>query len=269
LPGKKEVKVQSGHLEVKLDCTTPQPNGHGSPPYAGDSPGTGLLDATQLKALNPTTFICASCSLPLVQSSRLSRYNDLPSEHWAELLEAWMCHSDQKLTDRVAVYANGLWPTPGQALVGGSYVLFESSSLVMSNIRVSDRSKVSFTRFSNMSFSFVPGLYVSFLSPPLPGPEEGLHWVFLPVVVVLPCGCLCASGSEPMQVLNGSALGISTLGERRQALLLADTQRPRLNLFSLNNPHVQRSMLWELPMRIHTSLPFVSFCSLVCVQQRS
>ncbi|KAF8591361.1 hypothetical protein K439DRAFT_1327342, partial [Ramaria rubella] len=143
LPGKKEVKVQSGHLEVKLDCISGQLNGHGSFTHTNDSPGTGLLDATQLKILSPTSFICASCSLPLVQSSKLSRYDDLPSEHWAELLEAWMCHADQKLTDKVSLYANGLWPAAGQALVGGSYVLFESSSIVVSNIRAGDQSKSS------------------------------------------------------------------------------------------------------------------------------
>lgn len=148
IPGKKDIKLQSGHLEVKLECMSDRVNGHGSGvlSYTGDtypSTGTGLLDATQLKALNPTTFICASCSLPLVQSSKLSRYNDLPSEHWAELLEAWMCHSDQQLADRIASYATGLWPAPGQALVGGSYILFESSCLVATNFKASEPVKVS------------------------------------------------------------------------------------------------------------------------------
>ena len=145
LSGKKEVKVQSGHLELKLECIPRQANGHGPLLYTNDAPG--LLDAAQLKGLNPTTFICASCSLPLVQSSKLSRYDDLPSEHWAELLEAWMCHSDQRLSDRIALYTTGLWPAPGQALVGGSYVLFDESSVVASNFRCSDLSKVSLCLF--------------------------------------------------------------------------------------------------------------------------
>lgn len=136
--------MQSGHLELKLECISDQTNGHNPLSYTNDTPGTGLLDAVQLKRLNPTSFICASCSLPLVQSSKLSRYDDLPSEHWAELLEAWMCHSDQRLSDRIALYTTGLWPAPGQALVGGSYILFNDSSLVASNFRCSKPSKVSF-----------------------------------------------------------------------------------------------------------------------------
>lgn len=134
--GKQDVRVQSGHFETKLECPATSSLTNGSTSYyADDDLEGGLLDATQLKDLNPTTFICASCSLPLIQGSTISRYNDLPSQHWAELLEAWMCHSDQKMADRVSLYANGLWPSPGQALVGGSYILFESGSTVPSNIR--------------------------------------------------------------------------------------------------------------------------------------
>ena len=169
-PGKKEVKVQGGHLKVKLECMSPQPNSH-ELSGAGETLESGLLGAMQLSALNPTTFICASCSLPLVQSSRLACYDDLPSEHWEELLEAWMCHLDQKLTNRAAVCANGLWTRPGQALVGGSYILFESSSVVMNNIHARNQSEVHFRPVWN--FYHVP----SWVGVPPQGPEEGLHWL--------------------------------------------------------------------------------------------
>ena len=43
-------------------------------------------------------------------------------------MEAWMCHSDQKLHDQVMKHGKaGFWPQPGQAFVGGSYILFEDS----------------------------------------------------------------------------------------------------------------------------------------------
>ena len=167
--GKKEVKVQGGHLEVKLECMSPQSNGHGSS-GAGETLESVLLGVMQLSALNPTTFICASCLLPLVQSSWLAHYDELPSEHLAELLEAWMCHSDQKLTNRAAVCANGLWMRPRQALVGGSYILFESSSVVMNNIRARNQSEVRFRPMWNIFLS------CSFLGW-CPAPEEGLHWL--------------------------------------------------------------------------------------------
>lgn len=133
-PGKTEVKVQSGHYEVKLASP--------SSSLTTGSDSTPLLDASQLSTANPTSFICASCSLPLVQSSGIDNYRDLPSEHWEELVDAWMCHADQTLHSQVARHGQGFWPEPGQALVGGSYILFEESSVVKIHFCPEEQSKV-------------------------------------------------------------------------------------------------------------------------------
>ena len=125
-PGVKEVKVVGQFYEIKLAVTSP-------PPTPFDAP-SGILDATQLLSTAPTSFVCAACSLPLVQASKLHKYRDLPSEHWAELVDAWMCHSDQRLHEHVKKHsAQGFWPQEGEALVGGSYILFEESAVVQSN----------------------------------------------------------------------------------------------------------------------------------------
>ncbi|KAF9450605.1 hypothetical protein P691DRAFT_810009 [Macrolepiota fuliginosa MF-IS2] len=151
--GKKEVKVQGGHFEVKIPTTHSSRKSSPSPllppsslPAAASSPSdlTGgdkaLLDASQLSTSNPTTFICASCSLPLIHSAKISDYRDLPSEHWEELVEAWMCHSDQKLHEHVVKHGKrGFWPKEGQALVGGSYILFEETAVNQNNIYASDQ----------------------------------------------------------------------------------------------------------------------------------
>lgn len=146
-PGKQEVKVQSGHYEVKLSTMASHP-----PSYAENEDLPTLLDAAQLSSANPTSFICSSCSLPLVQSTTITEYRDLPSEHWQELVDAWMCHTDQKLHEQVVRHGQGgFWPKPGQALVGGSYILFEESSLARNNLHLTEEPKVCFT-FS-ISFS--------------------------------------------------------------------------------------------------------------------
>ncbi|KAK0480735.1 HECT-like ubiquitin-conjugating enzyme-binding-domain-containing protein [Armillaria novae-zelandiae] len=132
LPGKKEIKVQSGHYEIKLATLTA---------YTPSPQPTPLLDASQLTTSSPTSFICASCSLPLIQSSRITQYRDLPSEHWQELVDAWMCHSDQKLHEQIAKNGRGFWPEAGQALVGGSYILFEESAMSKTNIYPADAAK--------------------------------------------------------------------------------------------------------------------------------
>ncbi|KAI5118543.1 hypothetical protein M0805_008484 [Coniferiporia weirii] len=150
--GKANIRVQGGHYEIKFPIPVPssppcryQPS-HRDPVDAnGDQVGQ-LLDATRITEMEPTSFICASCSSALIQPQsagvpyRLT-YQDLPSEHWAELLEAWMCHQDQKLADRVAQHSRGFWPKPGQAFVGGSYLLFDESVVVQSNLRILESNK--------------------------------------------------------------------------------------------------------------------------------
>ena len=132
--------------------------------------GTSLLDATQMTNMAPTSFICSSCSLALVQSqndrspTKLT-FHDLPSEYWSELLDAWMCHHDQKLHDEVTKHTKGFWPKPSQALVGGSYFLFDESAIVKTNIRVVDSAMVS--RFHLL-------FYYSYR---ILGAQEGRHWV--------------------------------------------------------------------------------------------
>jgi len=66
---------------------------------------------------------------------------DLPSEHWQELVDAWMCHADQGLHEQVAKHGRGFWPERGQALVGGCYILFEESSVAKTNLCPTDETK--------------------------------------------------------------------------------------------------------------------------------
>ncbi|KAJ7691797.1 HECT-like ubiquitin-conjugating enzyme-binding-domain-containing protein [Mycena rosella] len=133
-PGKKQIRVQGGHFEIKMPTLpTTAPSETTSAP---------LLDATQLSTVSPSSFICASCSLPLVQSSKILKYKDLPSDHWEELVDAWMCHTDQKLNEHVMKHGKGgFWPEAGQALVGGSYILFEESSMVKNHLCPADETK--------------------------------------------------------------------------------------------------------------------------------
>ncbi|KAF5356992.1 hypothetical protein D9756_006650 [Leucocoprinus leucothites] len=138
--GKKDVKVQGAHFEVKLPTLSSRSSSTPSSSlqtlhYDPVDSNKALLDASQLKNSNPTTFICASCSLPLIHSAKVRDYRDLPSEHWEELVEAWMCHSDQKLHEHVVQHGkHGFWPKQGQALVGGSYILFQESAVNQNNL---------------------------------------------------------------------------------------------------------------------------------------
>lgn len=137
-PGKKEIQNLGGHLEIKMG-TARSLDGPMNVSSSSTDP-IPLLDATQLMGARPTGFACSSCSLPLVQSSKIGTYQDLPSEHWEELVDAWMCHGDQKLHDQVMKRGrDGFWPTSKQALVGASYLLFDESAMVKTNIGQRDQ----------------------------------------------------------------------------------------------------------------------------------
>lgn len=176
LAGKKDVRVQSGHYEIKIPTNTSPSDVAGLP---GDDDDTRLLDAAELKAMDPLSFICASCSLVLIQCSNLDggklTYHDLPSEYWAELLEAWMCHSDQKLHEHVAQHTSeGLWPKEGQALVGGSYVLFHGSAMAKPNVRVIKGTQVG-------TFTSTYLFYTSILQGGKEGRRRGFHRRVMPL----------------------------------------------------------------------------------------
>ena len=82
------------------------------------------LTTSDLRSALPAAFACATCDAQLVESSSIFKYNALPSEHWAELLDAWMCHQDQTLSDDLVAKGKGIKPRQDEALVGANYVLF-------------------------------------------------------------------------------------------------------------------------------------------------
>ena len=129
--GPQDVKPNGDYYEVKLTV----PPLATLPPSLPEDPHHNLLDASQLRNMDPTSFACASCSLPVINCERIERYNDLPSAHWEELMDAWMCHADQKLTDQITRHREGGFrPEPGQAFVGGSYMLLDESGMVTDNL---------------------------------------------------------------------------------------------------------------------------------------
>ena len=62
-PGVKEVSVVGQSYQIKLAVSSAPSSPLSDGPVA-------LLDAEQLTAAAPTSFVCASCSLPLVQGAR-------------------------------------------------------------------------------------------------------------------------------------------------------------------------------------------------------
>ncbi|EIW69056.1 hypothetical protein TREMEDRAFT_62784 [Tremella mesenterica DSM 1558] len=114
---------QSLHLEAKLASLPirPEPSA-----FSLHSALSHPMSGSELRSFKPHTLACASCQCDLADLSdiTLEGYKDLPSEHWAEMLDVWMCHQDPSWTSQLAEKTNdGFWPTLKTVLVGGSYLL--------------------------------------------------------------------------------------------------------------------------------------------------
>lgn len=83
------------------------------------------LSTNELRTHLPTDFFCAKCQNLLVDSRFITKYNTLPSEHWAELLDSWMCHGDQELSEDLIRKGKGIKPRAGEGLVAAGYIMFE------------------------------------------------------------------------------------------------------------------------------------------------
>ena len=134
------------HLEARLAAL----------PTSADCQASNLqhpLSASDLRAAKPSAFCCISCDRRLADLRNVleeeaqasgSGFKNLPSEHWSEMMEVWMCHPDPSFTARVAAKSkSGFWPTQAQVLVGNSYLLVHADNLSMYNCMTGQVDKVS------------------------------------------------------------------------------------------------------------------------------
>ena len=112
------------HLEAKLSALPSATSSAGSSTH---SIVNHALSAAELRHLQPKALCCGACDRTVAVLSASTVYKDLPSEHWAEMMEVWMCHADPKFTARIAQQTrDGFWPNESTVLVGGSYLLVDS-----------------------------------------------------------------------------------------------------------------------------------------------
>lgn len=84
------------------------------------------LSTNELRQALPISFACSKCGVEIIDSTTITKYNALPSEHWAELLDSWMCHGDQELSQDLVEKGRGIKPRENEALVGSGYILFRN-----------------------------------------------------------------------------------------------------------------------------------------------
>ena len=132
-PGQKIPLVQqSFFFEAKLSAVPPIGMNHN---LAMNNVVNHPLSASHLRDLRPLAFCCSHCDCKIVNILPNVVFQDLPSEHWAEMMEVWMCHAYPSFTARLAQQAvEGFWPSKEAILVGGSYILVNEAHARKENI---------------------------------------------------------------------------------------------------------------------------------------
>ncbi|KAF9113627.1 hypothetical protein BGX27_001161 [Mortierella sp. AM989] len=99
------------------------------------------LPAAQLHGLE--NLACGCCGNLLLKCDSntgqqgegpIQRVVDLPSEHWQELVDCWMCHEE----DFTELREGDLGARLGQALVGGTYVLIHAMNVEGDAVSIED-----------------------------------------------------------------------------------------------------------------------------------
>jgi len=128
------------HLEAKLTAEVVAPS---EPVSSLNTMITQALCAADLRKIQPRTLCCTACDREIAGLPAKCGFKDLPSEHWAEMMEVWMCHSDPGFTAQISAQTkDGFWPSEGVVLVGGSYLLLADGYAKRRNL-VTDSTSVS------------------------------------------------------------------------------------------------------------------------------
>ncbi|KAK9760278.1 E3 ubiquitin-protein ligase E3D [Basidiobolus ranarum] len=92
------------------------------------------LNAMELKGVS--TIKCGFCKHQLTKKNNLFQKTlDLPSEHWLELADCWMCHQD----DYQQVQKGEISARSGTLLVGNTYLLVSSEDIEANTIITEER----------------------------------------------------------------------------------------------------------------------------------
>lgn len=122
--GKVDAVFKADHFELRLrtaeasQTTRPRDDLEISHPYT----------AKEFRAHAGVLLVCVACGASLADLRSVTRFNDLPSEHWADLLDAWMCHQDQTLSEELIAKGNNIWPKESQALIGSTGIVLAASN---------------------------------------------------------------------------------------------------------------------------------------------
>ncbi|PWN24570.1 hypothetical protein BDZ90DRAFT_100193 [Jaminaea rosea] len=91
------------------------------------------LSHSHLSTTLPPSLNCSTCLQPLLIPPPSAKFIAMPSEHWEELIDSWMCHGDQRLNVSVTQGREGLEEgrriAAGEGRVGDAWVAWDTSAV--------------------------------------------------------------------------------------------------------------------------------------------
>ncbi|KAI9259394.1 ubiquitin-conjugating enzyme E2-binding protein [Sporodiniella umbellata] len=81
-------------------------------------------------------FICKMCEMPLFKLEKDHKLKDLPSEHWYELIECWICHETNPDEHRSRM--KPILARPKLVLVGSTYFLLYPENVLEESIELDE-----------------------------------------------------------------------------------------------------------------------------------
>ncbi|CAG8711058.1 7314_t:CDS:2, partial [Dentiscutata heterogama] len=93
-------------------------------------PPFSASELTKLKNIQ-----CVYCKIPLLKTNAFSKIMDMPSEHWAELIECWMCHQEDYQQARM----NDIIVREHIGLVGNTYFLIHPKDVKNDSLEIEER----------------------------------------------------------------------------------------------------------------------------------
>ncbi|KAA8894131.1 ubiquitin-conjugating enzyme E2-binding protein [Sphaerosporella brunnea] len=126
--------------EKKLSCRLPLASE--SPARNNSRENYAPWSAPELMSKASVAFLCRECGVEILPSGRRTKWKDLPSGNWADMMDFWHCHKphdDKKSADgegsRYSVLGQGFVVEQGIGLVDRGYFLLAAKDCT--NCRVS------------------------------------------------------------------------------------------------------------------------------------
>lgn len=137
-----DISLITSNASIKItsrDCSMPSltirvPMAHESQEEELDH-DFAIVNTKVLK--NLSNISCGCCNTSICRPDSFSKIMDLPSEHWHELLECWICHPDDELK-KIANW--DMSAKTGNLMVGNGLVVFNAVDAISQSLSRGDLS---------------------------------------------------------------------------------------------------------------------------------